>query len=492
MQQTQAQPQTAPVVCRWSTCTASFQSGDQLLPHISTLHLTANHMGRSVLIQQPPQQPQQPLQQQQQQQPAAPSPNLATTSAVMAQAAEGLEQAAVAAAAVAAAAATATTAPAAALAPAPPRQHPHLQAASSPAMAVTTIPTIANLLAGDADVDPQHHQQSASQQHSWDPHNHDAAAGHHHYYYDHHDTTPTLTATVPSYGYASPYDRLPQQPQPHHHQQQQQPAAPQQQQNHNGAAGNGMLLLCKWNPCSTNAFQNVDDLIRHVSADHLPRTATNHLRPHGCLWFQCDQRFESFEDLTGHVSTDHIGNGKHSYVCEWGDCDRKGRPFTQRPKIMRHIQTREKPYACPEETCQKQFTLPSALTVHLRKHTGERPYECKADGCDKRFADSSNLTKHLRVHTGVRPFKCPIEPCDKKFARPDQVARHTRVHRTPSAAPVTPVQRYVSATALVELSSGTHGPAEHRTDQDADTYQHGQLPPQFQSLQQQQHLQQQN
>ncbi|KAJ1339278.1 hypothetical protein BSLG_006412 [Batrachochytrium salamandrivorans] len=39
---------TEAVPCKWATCTAKFESNDQLLPHISSLHLTANRCGRSL------------------------------------------------------------------------------------------------------------------------------------------------------------------------------------------------------------------------------------------------------------------------------------------------------------------------------------------------------------------------------------------------------------------------------------------------------------
>ncbi|KAJ3120158.1 zinc-finger protein, partial [Nowakowskiella sp. JEL0407] len=63
--------------------------------------------------------------------------------------------------------------------------------------------------------------------------------------------------------------------------------------------------------------------------------------PHGCLWHGCQDRFDSFDKLTIHVSEFHIGTGKSQYVCEWKHCGREGRPFPQRQKVMRHIQTRE-------------------------------------------------------------------------------------------------------------------------------------------------------
>ncbi|KAI9104761.1 hypothetical protein DFS34DRAFT_576028 [Phlyctochytrium arcticum] len=226
------------------------------------------------------------------------------------------------------------------------------------------------------------------------------------------------------------------------------------------------LHACKWALCSLSSFFSVDDLIQHLCSDHLAIAASDD-RPHGCLWRNCSDRFPTFDELTDHVSEDHIGSGQHEYVCNWEGCERNGKPFNQRQKVMRHIQTHtgdkpyqctvcnqrfsesgimtqhmrthtgERPYKCPEPACQRQFAIPGALTIHIRKHTGEKPFKCKMDGCEKRFAESSNLTKHLRVHTGEKPFKCPMQQCAKKFARPDQVARHRRTHEkrsTPALA----------------------------------------------------------
>lgn len=72
---------------------------------------------------------------------------------------------------------------------------------------------------------------------------------------------------------------------------------------------------------------------------------------HVCRWHNCSESFESVEDLTEHLSEVHVGKGKADYECLWEGCqvcDRsesghtsqpaKGRLFTTRQKIMRHMQ----------------------------------------------------------------------------------------------------------------------------------------------------------
>ncbi|KAJ3038289.1 zinc-finger protein [Rhizophlyctis rosea] len=226
------------------------------------------------------------------------------------------------------------------------------------------------------------------------------------------------------------------------------------------SAGSSFYHACRWALCSLTSFFSVDELMQHLCADHLElkHDPEEQVKPHGCLWSKCGARFETFDELTDHVSENHIGSGRSEYLCGWINCDRNGKPFSQRQKVMRHIQTHtgdkpyqctvcnqrfsesgimtqhmrthtgERPFECPEPACDRRFAIPGALTIHIRKHTGEKPFKCKMTGCEKRFAESSNLTKHLRVHTGEKPFKCVVPECPKKFARPDQVARHRKTH----------------------------------------------------------------
>lgn len=154
-------------------------------------------------------------------------------------------------------------------------------------------------------------------------------------------------------------------------------------------------------------------------------------RRHACGWIHCSASFDTHRELTEHITNEHVGSGKNEYECRWVGCPRaaEGRAFSQKQKLLRHIQTHtgDRPYVCPE--CKKRFSESNTLTQHMRTHTNERPYKCDFPGCNKSFNIIGSLTIHKRVHTGDRPFRCPVPGCDKAFSESSNLNKHLRVHR---------------------------------------------------------------
>src|SRR5689334_21833083 len=60
---------------------------------------------------------------------------------------------------------------------------------------------------------------------------------------------------------------------------------------------------------------------------------------------------------------------------------------------------KEKPYKCIYQDCHYSFDRPSALTLHIRTHTGEKPFKCSCENCNSAFAQNSALTSHMKRHT---------------------------------------------------------------------------------------------
>ncbi|KAI8991633.1 hypothetical protein BDF20DRAFT_807048, partial [Mycotypha africana] len=200
------------------------------------------------------------------------------------------------------------------------------------------------------------------------------------------------------------------------------------------------LLNCSWASC-TEKFNVTESFIDHLYKQHLhslrqqqqqqqqQQIQVQTLMPtsvkekqYQCHWINCQQTLNHLESLLNHVLEVHILGQKNEYYCRWSSCDRIGRPFTQRQKLIRHLQTTHlgfKPFQC--DICQKGFSEARLLMQHKRVHTGEKPFSC--DQCDKKFSVASALTIHKRtLHSGEKPFICKY--CKKKFPESSNLTKH--------------------------------------------------------------------
>lgn len=110
--------------------------------------------------------------------------------------------------------------------------------------------------------------------------------------------------------------------------------------------------------------------------------AATALKDMSCLWIDkpgppmrtCGKMFGSMQDIVSHITVEHVGGPEcTTHACFWHGCERKGRPFKAKYKLVNHI----------------------------RVHTGEKPFPCPFQGCGKVFARSENLKIHKRTHTGT-------------------------------------------------------------------------------------------
>ncbi|XP_072170946.1 uncharacterized protein [Diadema setosum] len=148
-----------------------------------------------------------------------------------------------------------------------------------------------------------------------------------------------------------------------------------------------------------------------------------------CKWAGCYAKFDQLENLVCHVNECHVRLEKESeYSCRWEGCQRKGKGFNARYKMLIHVRTHtnEKPHQC--QLCHKSFSRLENLKIHNRSHTGERPYECPVEGCNKRYSNSSDRFKHTRTHMEEKPYSCKVHGCHKRYTDPSSLRKHIKSH----------------------------------------------------------------
>ncbi|XP_055371589.1 oocyte zinc finger protein XlCOF20-like isoform X2 [Condylostylus longicornis] len=169
----------------------------------------------------------------------------------------------------------------------------------------------------------------------------------------------------------------------------------------------------------------------------------------GLICEQCGRKFARKNTLESHYEIAHNPNRK-LFPCS--ECEKS---FTTSEGLMahnRHYHTKELPYICKVENCNKRYASQKGLKYHQAKHSNTtfscsecnkqyshknklqihfkrhhsvgKTYHCVQ--CDKSFYGSYFLKKHMVCHTNERPFLC--DQCPASFPRQKALIAHKKIH----------------------------------------------------------------
>ncbi|KAK6442101.1 hypothetical protein LTR95_001655 [Oleoguttula sp. CCFEE 5521] len=109
----------------------------------------------------------------------------------------------------------------------------------------------------------------------------------------------------------------------------------------------------------------------------------------------------------------------------------RAKVFASRVEIhMRGSHTKEKPFACPEDGCDKRFFRKEHLAAHTKaKHEDARNHICDytmklGAECGKSFHTAQKLKKHMAMHEEKEDKTCA--DCGQMFRKQETLQRHIK------------------------------------------------------------------
>ncbi|KAK9506416.1 hypothetical protein O3M35_008364 [Rhynocoris fuscipes] len=117
-------------------------------------------------------------------------------------------------------------------------------------------------------------------------------------------------------------------------------------------------------------------------------------------------------------SVDNIKRCRGSF-----QCDRCGRTFSQKPRLMNHLKKHSDDFTFKCQYCSKGYTVELNLMLHLRSHKDKRPYLCNR--CPASFLKTEDLQSHL-LFCLDKTFPCT--KCIKMFASSEKLEMHVSTH----------------------------------------------------------------
>lgn len=140
-------------------------------------------------------------------------------------------------------------------------------------------------------------------------------------------------------------------------------------------------------------------------------------------------------------------------------CDRCGRTYCQKFKLMNHLKKHYDDFRFRCEHCSKGYSTEWNLLLHLRCHKDIRPYLCNScpasflkaeelkshllfcidkmyacNDCSKVFVSSQKLSEHTKSHHNkisddakIKKLECKV--CLKRFRYPTDLINHTSSHK---------------------------------------------------------------